>query len=101
MAEFQNVKIVGIGSDVTRSLTGNQSDGSVYTNLNILDLDQISQSWSGGMKSSVTSISATINGATSAGAYALNSASGVTLTAAAFLTIKDENNTTWRIPLFN
>jgi len=104
MSEFKNIKIVGYSSDVVRSATGLQSNGNDYENINLLDLTQLAQSWSGGIKSSTTSLSASVCGSISAYGYALGglvSTSGAALTATAFLTVVDDNLTQWRIPLFH
>jgi hypothetical protein len=113
MAEFKNVKIIGIKGDIEKSATGTYTSGSEYTNLNILDLDSfvtaITAGWTGGIVSSMTTISAASNwtgvASSTISAYAFGkggtaSTSSNPLTAAAFLTIKDEFGGAYKIPLF-
>jgi len=117
MAEFINVKIIGVdpvsaaANVIARSSTGGSTSGANWQLLNIHSLGNLwVHSASGGFASSMTASSAcaavsggqasgSIHSSNLIGAYGINAASAVPLSAAAFLRVATDNNQVWLIPL--
>ena len=111
MGQFTNVKILGTGAGAdARSSTGDSTTGADWTQLNILNLGNLwVSSLSGQLLASSTASSACaqapgmnavngVNSTTKIGAYGY-AASGVALSAAAFLPVQLDNGQMFMIPL--
>lgn len=96
MPEFNNVKIIGAGTDGTitsRSATGSTSNGADYTVLNILNLDQLYvHSASGNFPAAATAAAASA---------ALVNFTATTSGFAGFIKIKLSDGTFRSIPMYN
>lgn len=105
MAEFVNVKIIGVDpvsaatNVIARSSTGNGTSGASWQLLNVHSLGNLwVNSLSGGVFASMTASVASA-GTVEIGTFANNSASSVALTAVAFLKVASDNGQIWAIPL--